>query len=184
MNFIIGLLEFDQKNAICIVIDKLTRERHYIACIAINKGIFAKATTNILLHNVFKYYDLSILIISNRGPQFVIVVWNFFCCRLDITCKLSIAFHLKTNEQIERVNQDVERQLRTYCNYMQNNWFKWLLMTKFVDNNATFFETSMISFFANKNFYPRISFNLDNIAYTIARERIDVARTKNIIDTM
>ena len=57
-------------------------------------------------------------------------------------------------------------------------------MTKFVDNNATFFETSMISFFANKNFYPRISFNLDNIAYTIARERIDVARTKNIIDTM
>jgi len=68
MNFIIGLLEFDQKNAICIVIDKLTRERHYIACIAINKGIFAKATTNILLHNVFKYYDLSILIISNREP--------------------------------------------------------------------------------------------------------------------
>jgi len=65
MNFIIELLEFDQKNAICIVIDKLTRKRHYIVCIVTNESIFAKATTNILLYNVFKYHDLSILIIFN-----------------------------------------------------------------------------------------------------------------------
>ncbi len=68
MNFIIGLLEFDQKNAICIVIDKLTRERHYIACIVINEDIFVEATTNIFLYNVFKYHDLSILIIFDREP--------------------------------------------------------------------------------------------------------------------
>ncbi len=68
MNFIIELLKFDQKNAICIVIDKLIRKRHYIACIVINESIFAKATTNILLHNVFKYHDLSILIIFDREP--------------------------------------------------------------------------------------------------------------------
>jgi len=68
MNFIIGLLEFNQKNAICIVIDKLTRKQHYIVCIVIDKNIFAKATTNIFLHDVFKYYDLFILIIFNREP--------------------------------------------------------------------------------------------------------------------
>ncbi len=68
MDFIIELPKFDQKNAICIVIDKLTRERHYIACIVINESIFAKATTNIFLYDVFKYYDLPILIISNREP--------------------------------------------------------------------------------------------------------------------
>jgi len=66
MNFITRLSKFDQKNAICIVIDKLTRKRHYIACIVINESIFVEATTNILLYDVFKYYDLSILIISNR----------------------------------------------------------------------------------------------------------------------
>ncbi len=66
MNFITRLLEFNQKNAICIVINKLTRERHYIACTIIDKSTFVEATTNIVLHNVFKYYDLSILIISNR----------------------------------------------------------------------------------------------------------------------
>jgi len=57
-------------------------------------------------------------------------------------------------------------------------------MTKFVDNNAIFFEISITSFFANKSFYSRIFFSLDNIVYTIAQERIDVARTKNIISTM
>jgi hypothetical protein len=57
-------------------------------------------------------------------------------------------------------------------------------MAKFVDNNAIFFETSMTPFFANKGFYPRMSFSSNNIAYTIVRERIDVARAKNIIDTM
>jgi len=57
-------------------------------------------------------------------------------------------------------------------------------MAKFVDNNATFFETSMTPFFANKGFHPRMFFSLDNIVYTTTRERIDVARAKNIIDTM
>ncbi len=57
-------------------------------------------------------------------------------------------------------------------------------MTKFANNNAIFFETSMISFFANKSFHPRIFFSLDNIVYTIVRERINVAKAKNIIDIM
>ncbi len=57
-------------------------------------------------------------------------------------------------------------------------------MTKFVDNNAIFFETNMISFFANKGFHSRIFFSLNNIIYTIVQERIDIARTKNIIDIM
>jgi len=66
MNFITKLPKFDQKNAICIVIDKLIRKRHYIACIVTNESIFAKATTNILLYDVFKYYDLFILIIFDQ----------------------------------------------------------------------------------------------------------------------
>ncbi len=57
-------------------------------------------------------------------------------------------------------------------------------MTKFVDNNAIFFETSMTPFFANKGFHPRIFFSSNNIVYTIVQERIDVVRTKNIINTM
>jgi len=57
-------------------------------------------------------------------------------------------------------------------------------MAKFANNNAIFFETNIIFFFANKSFYPRIFFSLNNIVYTIVQERIDVAEAKNIINTM
>ncbi len=57
-------------------------------------------------------------------------------------------------------------------------------MTKFVDNNAIFFETNMTSFFANKGFYSRIFFSLDNTIYTTTQERISVAKTKNITNIM
>lgn len=57
-------------------------------------------------------------------------------------------------------------------------------MTKFANNNAIFFETNIISFFANKSFYSRMFFSLNNIVYIIARDRINVAKAKNIINTM
>jgi len=184
MDFITGLPESDQKNAICTVIDKLTRERHYIACTATDEGTSAEATADILLHGVFKYHGLPTSIISDRGPQFVAVVWKSFCRRLGITCKLSTAFHPETDGQTERANQDVERQLRTYCNYMQNDWSKWLPMAEFADNNATSSGTSMTPFFANKGFHPRMSFSPDDTAYTTARGRIGAARAEDITGTM
>ncbi len=57
-------------------------------------------------------------------------------------------------------------------------------MTKFANNNAIFFETNMIFFFANKNFHSRIFFSLNNIVYIIIQERINVVKAKNIIDIM
>ena len=42
----------------------------------------------------------------------------------------------------------------------------------------------MLSFYANKGFYSRISFELNIIDYIITRKRLDVAKTQNIIDRM
>ena len=62
INFIIELLELADRNAICIVIDKLTQERYYIVCIATDKSIFVEAIVDILFDNMFKYYNFSISI--------------------------------------------------------------------------------------------------------------------------
>ena len=40
----------------------------------------------------------------------------------------------------------------------------------------------MFSFFVNKEFYFRISFDLNNIVYTSTRERFLITKAKNIID--
>ena len=41
--------------------------------------------------------------------------------RLRIKINMLITFHLFTNEQTKRVNQNTKRHLRTFCNYAQND---------------------------------------------------------------
>jgi len=97
---------------------------------------------------------------------------------------LFIAYHSQTDGQSERANQDVERYLRFFCSYMQNDWFKWLLMIEFADNNALSSAIFLTLFFMNKNFHPRMSFDPDIIEYESTRERLQVARAENIFDHM
>lgn len=184
MDFITGLPDSDSCNAICTIVDKLTRERHYEPCTATDEGTSAEATAEILIRGVFRYHGLPTTITSDRGPQFVSAVWKCFCKILGIKSKLSTAWHPPTDGQSERANQDVERQLRTYCNYMQDDWKKWLPMAEFADNNALSSGTGMSPFFANKGYHPRMSFTPDATNYSTARERLAVAKAEDISGTM
>ncbi len=57
-------------------------------------------------------------------------------------------------------------------------------MTEFVDNNALFSVIFSISFFLNKDFHPRMSFELDVIEYESSRERLQTAKAENISENM
>ncbi len=57
-------------------------------------------------------------------------------------------------------------------------------MIEFTDNNALFSVIFMIFFFMNKSFHPRMSFDSDLIKYKNIRERLQVARVKDIFDHM
>ena len=78
----------------------------------------------------------------------------------------------------------MERQLRTYCNYMQDNWFSCLPMAEFADNNAYSAAIGMTPFFANKGFHPRMSFSPDPTAYDSRREQLQAAKADAIADSM
>ncbi len=67
---------------------------------------------------------------------------------------------------------------------MQNDWFKWLLMIEFVNNNVLFSVIFLILFFMNKNFHSHMSFNSDIIKYESIRERLQINRVKNISEQM
>ena len=133
---------------------------------------------------MFRTYDLFFSITSNRDSQFILLVWQIFCKILRIKCKLFIVSHSEIDEQIEKVNENIERQLQQYCNYMQNDWNIWIFMTKFADNNAISTTTKWSFFFVNKNFHSRMSFSFDFASYTIKRKRLLIVKTKNIIDIM
>lgn len=98
-------------NAMLAVINRLTKERHYIPCDVTDEGTTAEATTDMMVREVFRLHGLPASVISDRGPRFVSKMWKTFCKRLRIKAKLSTAFHPQTDGQTERFNQEVERHL-------------------------------------------------------------------------
>ncbi len=134
-----------------------------------------------MLWNVYWLHDLSSSIVSNRDSQFISIMWQSLCKWLKITASLSTAYHSKINDQLKQVNQDVECKPRIYCNYMQNNWAKWLSIIKFSENFNIFLIISMTSFYFNKNFHSRMSFNSDITNYKTTHERLEARKANNII---
>ncbi len=184
MNFIINLLLSEGKNIILTVICRLSKKRHYISCSTDDEEITAEKTAELMLQWIYWIHDLLDFIVSNRDLQFTFILWKSLCKRLSINLWLFTVYHSQINDQSERVNQNVERYLRFFCSYMQNDWAKLLLMIEFVNNNALFSVIFLISFFLNKDFHSCMSFELDTIEYESSRERLQATKVENISEHM
>ena len=184
IDFIIELSDFKDNNAICIIIDRLIKKRHYALCVIDDDDLTIEICVKILLHYVFRTHDLFFFIISNRDDQFVSRVWKIFCNRLKIKCKLFIVFQFQIDDQIERTNQNIEIRLRQYCNYRQNDWVDWIDIMKFVDNNDVFAITKFISFFINKNYHFRMIFDSNLNDYEIIKKRLLIRQSEFIVEKM
>jgi len=57
-------------------------------------------------------------------------------------------------------------------------------MIEFIDNNALFSVIFSISFFLNKDFHSRMSFESDVIEYESSRERLQTAKVEDISENM
>jgi len=162
----------------------LSKKQHYISCWSDDKETFAEQTVKLLLIWVFRTHELSRSIVFNRDSQFILIVWKSLCLRLNIKMKLFTDYHLQINDQTERANQNVKWYLRSYCSYMQDNWFFWLFMIEFVNNNAISSLIEQSTFFLNKNFHSHMSFDLNSIEYEITQARIEADKAENIFEHM
>jgi len=184
MNFIIELLLSEDYNVICTIICHFIKEHHYVFCHWKDDDISVEETVWIMLWNVYRLHDLLSSIVSNRNSQFISTMWKSLCKRLRITASLFTVYHLEINDQLKRVNQDVEWELRIYCNYMQNDWVKWISMMKFSDNFNIFSITSMILFYFNKEFHSWMSFDSDMTDYKTTHERLEARKANDIVIQM
>jgi len=184
MNFITELFLSEDYNVICIIICHLIKECHYVFCHWEDDDISVEEMIWIMLWNVYWLHDLLSSIVSNKDFQFISTMWKSLCKRLRITASLFTVYHSEIDDQSKRVNQDVERELRIYCNYMQNDWIKWISMMKFSDNFNIFSITSMTFFYFNKEFHPRMSFDSDTTDYETTCERLEVRKADDIVIRM
>ncbi len=181
MNFITELSLSESYNIICTIICHLIKERHYVFCHWRDNDISVEEMIWIMLWNVYWLHDLFSSIVSNRDFQFISTMWKSFRKWLRITASLFTVYHSQIDDQSKWVNQDVECELRIYCNYMQNDWVKWISMMKFNDNFNIFLITSMTFFYFNKEFHSRMSFDSDTTDYEITYERLEARKADDIV---
>ena len=171
VDFVTGLPEVREKDAVCTIVDRLTKERHLVP---IDHKIGAEEFAQVFLDNIFRLHGLPRSITSDRGGQFVNEFWSYVCQKLNIVHVLSTAYHPETDGQTERVNAIFEQYLRAYVNYNQDDWLDWLAIAEFTANNLDSATTGMSPFFLNKGYHPLSGYE-NNVPVPRTNHEIDAA---------
>lgn len=131
IDFVTDLPNSRNYTTILTVIDQFSK-----ACrlIPLPKLPTAFETAEVLLEQVFRFYGLPDDIVSDRGPQFTSRVWKSFCQQLNINISLTSGYHPQSNGQVERLNQEITRFLRSYCHQNQNDWSRFLIWAEYAQN--------------------------------------------------
>jgi len=156
MDFVTGLPISEGYDAIMVVVDRLTKMRHLIAC---HTTINPSEVGRLYLQNVWKHHGIPMYVTSDRGTQFTAQFWQSLLRHLKMKGRMSTPYHPETDGQTERLNAVMEQYLRHYVSYQQEDWVKWLPMAEFAANNQKAAATRVSSFFANYGFHP--GFDLD-----------------------
>ena len=144
-------------NLILVVCDKFLKMSHFVITI---EKITAEGLARLFRDYVWKLHGLLESVVSDRGPQFVAELIRELNKMLGIETKLSTAYHLQTNRQMERTNQELKQYLRMYVNHRQNNWAEWLATAEFAFNNKIYTATKSSPFQINYRRELRMGFNI------------------------
>lgn len=155
MDFVTGLPSSDGKDAILVVVDRLTKMRHFIATTV---EASAEVVADLYVTHIYRLHGFPDTVVSDRGPQFAALFWKTLCLRLGTSRLLSTAFHPETDGQTEISNAAMEQYLRAYACYLQDDWNKWLALAEFAANNAFSEPIQCSPFYANYGYNPRIGF--------------------------
>ena len=142
-------------DSILVVVNRLTKIVHFIPT---TEKTSAEGLARLFRDNVWKLHRLLESIISDQGPQFIVGLIKELNGMLGIKSKLSTVFHLQTDGQTKRVNQELEQYLRMFIDHRQEQWPEWLGTAEFVYNNKAHSSTRTLPFKANYGQDPRMGF--------------------------
>ena len=113
MDFVTGLpistdWKGDSYDSILVIINRLTKMVHYEP---VKVTINAPGLAEVIIDVVVRYHGLPDSIVTDRGSFFTSKFWSSLCYFLGIKWRLSTAFYLQTNGQIERQNSTIEAYL-------------------------------------------------------------------------
>ncbi|CAM4735482.1 unnamed protein product [Leuciscus chuanchicus] len=143
IDFITDLPLSNGFTTILVIIDRFSKSCRLVPL----KGLpTAMETAQTLFHHVFRVYGIPEDIVTDRGTQFTSQVWKAFCKHLDINVSLTSGYHPQSNGQVERLNQEIGRYLRSYCSHEQHRWADFLPWAEYAQNSLTHSSTNMTPF--------------------------------------
>ena len=116
---IIGTLpKSNRMDAIVVIVDQFTK---MIRLKATTTNISLEGIVKIYRNDIWKLHGIPRKILSNRELQFASKFMEEFTKALRTKRQLSMAYHLQTDSQMERINQEIGTFLRHYVNYQWDN---------------------------------------------------------------
>lgn len=137
---------------ILVVVDRLTKMRHCIPVTSLDTDELVEA----FVEYVYRLHGAPESVVSDRGSAFVSAFWRRLSDRLATALHPSSAFNPQTDGQTEIVNAAINKFLRAYVSFTQDDWVDWLPLAEFAMNNQVNETTGISPFFANYGFNPRL----------------------------
>jgi hypothetical protein len=134
LNLITGLPKSLNKDAILVVIDKLTKYAYFITT---TSEVTALEVANLLFKRIVKHFGLPACLIGDCDPRWTSTVWKALAQMFGTQLAPSTSKHPQTDGQTEVMNQHLETMLQAYIKPNQKDWPLWLDILQFAYNNAT-----------------------------------------------
>ena len=115
-------------DAIVVIVDRFTK---IIQLKATTMNILSEGIAKIYSDDIWKLHGVLRKILSDWGLQFTSRFMEEFTKALEMKRQLSIAYHSQTDNQMERINQEIGIFLWYYVNYQQDDWMDWLAVAEF-----------------------------------------------------
>lgn len=116
------------------------------------KSTTVEIVVDALMECLIEHHGPPTAIVSDRGTQFVSLMWKRICSLMKITRRLSTAFHPETDGSTERMNQELEAYLRCFVSYYQDDWEQLLPIAMLAINGRTSSITGISPFFATHGY--------------------------------
>ena len=184
IDFVEGLPESDGKTILMVVTDRLSKDVVFIPLADMETETIART----FIDRVVAYHWIPDAIVSDRGSQFVSVLWSRLCEILRINRRLSTAFHPQTDGSTERMNSVWEAYVRIYVNWAQNDWALLCPMAMIAIRGRDAASTKVSPFFLQHGYnVDPLQLNAAPIAnqrrYT-RKEKLDREKAESIVQKL
>ena len=143
LDFIIGLPSSHGFTMILVFVDRFSKGAHFGA---LPTHHTAYKVVVLFLDMVCKLHEFPQSLVSDRDPIFISGFWHELFRLSDTKLRMSTAYHLQKDGQMEVLNRTLEQYLRAYVHHQPSQWFGFLLLAKWSYNTTIHSGTGVSPF--------------------------------------